>query len=123
MIEKIKAILEKELGEHVNVVSVDYPDDEYCAELEFYSEAGEDFVFTVCFDGTWENFVFRFWLYADEFDPDEHAEMWVGSRGKNGVPSSIRVLIDDADDIKKTLEKWADELDGGKYDEDWNEVE
>ena len=38
--------------------------------------------------------------YCYNFDPDEHAEMWIKFRGKNGVPGSIRALIDDADAMR-----------------------
>ena len=48
--------------------------------------------------------------YAYDFDPDEHAEMWVESRGKRGVPDSIRTLIDDADAIKEMAFELADAL-------------
>ena len=48
--------------------------------------------------------------YAYDFDPEEHAEMWVESRGKRGVPDSIRTLIDDADAIKEMAFELADAL-------------
>ena len=48
--------------------------------------------------------------YAYDFDPDEHAEMWVESRGKRGVPDSIRTFVDDADAIKEMLFELAQEL-------------
>lgn len=38
---------------------------------------------------------------ADNFDADEHAEMWIEHRGQNGVPDSIRMLINDADAIQE----------------------
>ena len=123
MIDTIKEVLEEELGEKLNICSVGIQDGEYYAELEFGSDAGEDFVFDVWFDGTWNDFVTKFHQYAIGFDPDEHAEMWVESRGKNGVPDSIRELIDDADSIQKYLEKLSDGLKYDKYDDDWDEVE
>lgn len=36
--------------------------------------------------------------------------MWVESRGKRGVPDSIRTLIDDADAIKEMAFELADAL-------------
>ena len=36
--------------------------------------------------------------------------MWVESRGKRGVPDSIRTLIDDADAIKEMAFELADTL-------------
>lgn len=83
---------------------------EFCHDVEFYSDAGEDVVETVFYDGTSKDFVRAFKEMADDFDADEHAEMWIDLRGKRGVPDSIRVLINDADSIKEFLLKVADEL-------------
>ncbi len=48
---------------------------------------------------------------ADNYDADEHAELWIGSRGQNGVPNcSIRELLDDAEEIGKMYEALADVL-------------
>lgn len=58
-----------------------------------------------------ELFVEDFKAYAEDFDADEHAEQYIDSRGQNGIPDSIRVLIDDADAIKSKLEEIAEELD------------
>jgi len=55
--------------------------------------------------------------YAADFDADEHAAMWVESRGKRGVPDSIRTLIDDADAIQEMLDELADALTAVKEDE------
>lgn len=77
-------------------------------ELEFekYSPEGEDFIFYV----SSSNPVREVKEYAGNFDADEHAEMWVESRGKRGVPDSIRALIDDADAIQEMLNELADAL-------------
>ena len=80
-----------------------------CIEFEKYSPAGEDFIFTIT--GNDEARVAeQVREYAYDFDPDEHAEMWVESRGKRGVPDSIRTLIDDADAIKEMAFELADTL-------------
>ena len=80
-----------------------------CIEFEKYSPAGEDFIFTIT--GNDEARVAeQVREYAYDFDPDEHAEMWVESRGKRGVPDSIRTLIDDADAIKEMAFELADAL-------------
>lgn len=48
---------------------------------------------------------------ADNYDADEHAELWVGSRGEHGVPNcSIRDLLDDADEIGEMYNTLADVL-------------
>lgn len=90
---------------------------EFYHEVEFYSDAGEDVVETVFYNGTSEDFIRAFREMAMIFDADEHAAMWVDLRGKRGVPNSIRVLCDDADNIKEFLLKVADELENIKDNE------
>ena len=72
-------------------------------ELGQHSPAGEDFYFCVDVEKFTENVI----DYEDSFSPDEHAAGLVPIRGTNGVPSSIRVLIDDADEIKMMLSELA----------------
>lgn len=45
-------------------------------ELEFYSNAGEDFSFIV----SKENFINDVYRYSEEFDPEEHVELWVEAK-------------------------------------------
>ena len=87
---------------------------DHYVEVEFYSPAGEDVCETVWFDGTDAGFIRGFRAAADSFDPDEHAGMWVEHRGENGVPYSLRALIDDADWIRDTLLSVADQLEALK---------
>lgn len=77
--------------------------DKDCNEIEFskYSPAGEDFSFVVSYNN---DIVKSVKEYYEEFDPDEHATMWIEARGKvSGVPNSIRELIDDAEAIKEMI--------------------
>jgi len=75
-------------------------------ELEKWSPAGEDFVFEVGAEDCAEN-VRR---YADDFDVDEHIELWISGRGKRGVPSTVRELLEDAEAIDKMLDELAEAL-------------
>ncbi len=43
----------------------------------------------------------------ENFDVDEHVDLWAGSRGENGVPSTYRELVEDAFAIEKMLEDLA----------------
>lgn len=70
-------------------------------EIGQYSPAGEDFWFSLNGDEDYFEQIIR---YANNFDVDEHAEMWVGG---NGAPSLSR-LIDDARDIEKMLYELSD---------------
>lgn len=75
----------------------------YDIELETYSPEGEDVIVSLIYDGTEEDFVREFIDYVNEFDAEEHAEMWIECRGENGVPESIKDLLEDAEWIKNTL--------------------
>lgn len=61
-----------------------------------YSNAGEDFGFYASkpYKKSIED-------YAEDFDADEHAEMWYGAN--RGEPKSMRALLNDADEIKADL--------------------
>lgn len=75
-------------------------------ELEKYSPGGEDFIFDI--DG--KDIAQEVAEYTRDFDVDEHVELWVGGRGKRGVPDTVRELVDDADAIKKMLVELAEAL-------------
>lgn len=75
----------------------------YDVELETWSPEGENVIVSLTYDGTEEGFVAAFDAYAECFDIDEHVELWIGSRGKDGVPESIKDLLEDAKWIKNTL--------------------
>ena len=94
----------------------------YDVELETYSPADEDVIVIVglIYDGTEKSFISAFVDYANSFDAEEHAEMWIGSRGKNGVPKSIKDLLEDAEWIKDTLMDIAKKL--NNLDEDLEEL-
>lgn len=47
---------------------------------------------------------------SNEFDPDEYAAFNVAQRGKNGVPLSVRALINNAEAIKQGLLDLSDAL-------------
>lgn len=81
-----------------------HEDDDGTIELEKYSPAGEDFIFTV----SAENFVDDVKEYAADFDPEDHIAMWIIAKqnGARGVPSA-RELVHDAEDIDKMLQELA----------------
>lgn len=75
-------------------------------DIENWSPAGENIVFTLNTDDVPGSAMKEY----EDFDADEHAAMWIESRGKRGIPSSIRTLIDDADAIEEMLKELADRL-------------
>jgi len=74
-----------------------------------YSDEGEDFSFSIEKSST-ENMKKEIIDYAEDFDPEEHAEMWIEIRGTRGVPNSIRALIKDAESIKDGLLNLAEDI-------------
>lgn len=70
-------------------------------EIRQYSPAGEDFFFTV----DRKSFVDDVKFYYENFDVDEHIEMWVKARdcGVSGIPS-VRRLVIDAEEIDDMLQ-------------------
>lgn len=90
-----------------NVTKTECKDD---IEYAFYTPAGEEFVFSVPKDK--QDQAQAVFEYAEEFDPDNHVEMWLPHRGENGVPNALRELLDDAEWIKSKLYEIAKELKG-----------
>lgn len=78
-------------------------------ELEKYSPAGEDFGMIIDFDmnNPVDSFLDNLKEYSEDFDIDEHVEMWLPSRGKGGCPGSISELVQDAEAIRDMIvELW-----------------
>ena len=76
-------------------------------ELRACSPAGEDFIMDIDFDvdDPISSFSKSLSDYAENFDIDEHVEKRLPDRGKGGCPSSIKVLVDDAEAIKNMIEE------------------
>ena len=89
-----------------------YNNDGYDVELETYSPEGEDIIISLIYDGTEEDFIKQFESYAEDFDAEEHAETYINMRGKNGVPESIKNLLEDAEWQKEMLLEVAKDLNG-----------
>lgn len=83
---------------------------EFVREIEFYSPEGEDVNECIFYNGTNEGFIKAFEKNAEDFDVEDHVEVYINIRGTNGVPESIRDLLNDADWIKNTLVETAKEL-------------
>lgn len=86
-------------------------DNEFYVELGQYTPAGEDWWETIWFDGTNKGFIEAVRERYRDFDVDEEAAVWIDRRGKNGVPDSIRTLIEDAEWKAIKLGELADDLD------------
>lgn len=86
---------------------------EYCIEINQSTDLGEDWWLTLWYDGTDEDFIQKFETLVEYFDPDEEAEIYIDMRGKNGVPDSIRDILDDQvwklETLKTTLKELKEE--------------
>ena len=73
--------------------------------IELYQDtpAGEDWHVIIWFNGSNNEFINSFRRYSEAFDVDEEAEIWIKSRGEYGVPSSISLLVKDAEWKKEKL--------------------
>lgn len=96
--------------ENVDIMNLEN-DPQYDWELGFHSDLGEDVIEYVKAE-TDSEFAEAVRKLAEEFDPEEHAELYISSRGKNGVPDSIRDLLNDAQGIKEFLTDLSDKLSG-----------
>ena len=94
--DKIKTLLD-DMGIKNNI-------DNTYALIEFWTDtAGQDIPVEIDFDGTVEDLVHKFSIYAENYNVDEEVELYVNMRGQNGVPSTIRELLDDCQEAKDTL--------------------
>lgn len=92
------------------VHEVEKQDNGYYVEISQYTPLGEDWWVTIWFDGTNEGFVESVREIYENFDVDEEAEIWVEMRGKHGVPTSIKALVEDAEWKEETLRTLAFDL-------------
>lgn len=83
-------------------------------ELQGWTPAGENYYIYLQGE-TEQEMLTSMTLLADTFDVDEHVEMWLSSRGQNGVPATARELVEDAEWIMGELEEIASEA-RGAYD-------
>lgn len=97
-----------------NYNEVTEQDGKYYIELNNNTPLGEDWWFTVWFDGTDKSFVDAVEEITTNFDIDEEVEIWIPLRGKNGVPSSISALVQDVEWKLEQLESLLSDLQRGK---------
>ncbi len=112
----------EELGWTVKVYGETYQNKRTATYAELYknSPAGEDFSMSIEFgkEEQAETFIRELDSYWNDFDVDEHVEMWLPSRGKRGCPSSIKALVEDAEAIENMIEELLRELEIMEQEED-----
>lgn len=89
-------ILERleELG--ISLISEWEQDKENWYEFEWYSPEGEDVIFCL-FGNTDEDIAYSAVTLYEDFDAEQHASEWYGQN--KGEPSSLRILLEDAEAI------------------------
>lgn len=95
----------------------------YCADLNQSTPLGEDWWVGIVFDETEKDFASEVGIYYMGFDPDDEVELYIQNRGKNGIPNSIRALLDDQDWKDEKLKSLSDALDDYIYNKDEDDEE
>lgn len=98
--EKIIEVIENN-GFNYNAVMEH--DNKFYIKLYQDTPAGEDWNVIIWFDGSNNGFIDSFRRYFESFDVDEEVEIFIESRGKHGIPSSISLLVKDAEWKKEKL--------------------
>lgn len=96
----------------------DYSGNEGGYEFENWSPAGEDLILDANYgskdlsdDEKGKNLIEDIVSYCDNFDVDDHVEMWLEARDSvRGVPQSARTLVEDAEDIEEMYQEIVKEL-------------
>lgn len=92
------------------ISEVEQQDNRFYVELEQFTPLGEDWSETIWFDGTNHGFIYAVVKRYFDFDVDEEAAIWIEHRGTNGVPNSIKSLIEDAEWKEHMLDVLTDDL-------------
>lgn len=100
-----------------SIHEVEKQGNDFYVEINQGTPLGEDWWEIIWFDGTDKGFIEAVRERYTNFDVDEETEIWIENRGKNGVPSSIKALVEDAEWKESTLDELADELEKLEFEE------
>ena len=76
----------------------------HSVELEYWSDLGEDvLIYLSMTDLDIDNIVHAMYEEADSFDAEDHATMLYDRHGEGGTPTSLRALLEDADEQQEML--------------------
>ena len=91
-------------------LEVQIQEDERYVEFEYWSDLGENCLITLQLeDFTLDDLFHELYVVADSFDAEDHATMLYNLHGEGGTPTSIRDLLEDADEQQKLLDDMVDE--------------
>lgn len=100
-----------------SVNEVEKQGNNFYVEFGQFTPCGEDWWETIWFDGTNKGFIEAVQNRYEDFDVDEEAEVWIERRGNNGIPNSIKKLIEDAEWKEFMLKEIADALEKQEMEE------
>lgn len=83
---------------------------DYFIELNQYTPLGEDWFFTIWFDGTNKDFIKQLYDFYENFDQNEEVKQYIKIIGSYGVPNDVQALLDDQKWKKDKLEQLSQEL-------------
>lgn len=113
-LDKLKSKME-ELGWWVSEPFT-YGDGTYGLEFGQNTPCGEDWGESIEVGDNIDYFISKLQDRVNYWDSDEEAELYIDMRGKNGVPDSIRALLDDADWKLEQLTNLLAELQKADFD-------
>lgn len=91
-------------------LSVSIQEDERYVEFEYWSDLGENCLIDLQLeDFTLNDLFHELFNEADSFDAEDHATMLYNLHGEGVTPTSIRDLLEDADEQQKLLDNLVDE--------------
>lgn len=86
-------------------------------ELSQYTPMGEDWNFSIEYDGSVESFMENLKEFERNFDVDEEAQFFISQMGISGIPNDVEGLLEDAKWKKKQLEDLVATLEGANLEE------
>lgn len=107
-IEKFLEKVEKEtfVGFSINTNGDNAKENGYIVEGEYWSNLGEDVIISLVIEKpTIKEVIEEMYEVYYNFDPEEHAAELYYLRGKHGIPTSLRALLEDADKQAERLQE------------------
>ena len=81
-------------------------EDGYVIEGEYWSDLGEDVLITLVIDElSTEEILHAMYIYEEDFDAEDHATELYNLHGQGGTPTSLRALLQDADEQAGKLQE------------------
>jgi len=78
----------------------------YLIEGEYWSDLGEDCIISLVIDElSTEEILHAMYIYEENFDAEDHATELYNLHGQGGTPTSLRALLQDADEQAEKLQE------------------